>query len=125
MNTTQQAPSKEELIEKAGNLLKNGHRFVFIYKNLLAQTNDPELVNEIIAIIKNDPELNQERDKQLNKLNTSKIDYTNIIGGAFAILFAILIKFVLNTSGFWSTLPLVLACFGLFAIIRELNKSKN
>jgi uncharacterized membrane protein len=123
MNTTE-SPSKAELIDKAGKLLKNGHRFVYIYKDLMAKTNDPDLVNEIIATIKRDQALMEERDAQLNKLNPSKINYTNIIGGSMAILFALLITFVLNTSGFWSTLPLFLGCFGVFAIFRELNHKK-
>lgn len=120
-----QSPSKTELIKKAGDLFRNGHRFVFIYKHLMAKTNDPDLVNEIIDIVKGDHELIQERDAQLNKTEAPKLDYTNIIGGSLAILFALLIKFVLNTAGFWGTLPFLLGSFGVYIIFKELNRLKN
>jgi hypothetical protein len=120
-----QSPNKAELIKKAANLFRNGHRFVFIYKHLMAQTNDPDLVNEIIDIIKGDQELMQERDAQLNKIEAPKLDYTNIIGGSLAILFALLIKYVLNTAGFWGTLPLLVGSFGVYIIYKELNGMKK
>lgn len=119
------SPSKAELIKKAADLFRNGHRFVFIYKHLMAQTNDPDLVNEIIDTIKGDQELIQERDAQLNKIEAPKLDYTNIIGGSLAILFALLIKFVLNTAGFWGTLPFLVGSFGVYIIFKELNRMKN
>lgn len=120
-----QSPNKAELTKKAGDLFRNGHRFVFIYKHLMAQTNDPDLVNEIIDIIKGDQELMQERDAQLNKIEAPKLDYTNIIGGSLAILFALLIKFVLNSAGFWGTLPFLVGSFGVYVIYKELNRLKN
>ena len=114
--------TEQELLTKAQNLAKNGHRMSYIFKYLRDRTDDADMRSRIMEAIQKDQQVVEERTESLKKMDTNGKSWANLGMGLFIFALGVGVYFLLWNDGFISTLPIALMVIGAGFFLREVVK---